>query len=291
MKHAYLIMAHDQFYALKELVSVLDDPRNDIFIHFDKKVKNIPEDALLSRKKGNGKLVVLGPKKRINVIWGDVSQIKAEYALLRCAYEFGEKWGKYDYYHIISGTHFPLKSNDELHRWFDSCNGACVLRPVPLEEEEIQMRFGLYHFFMKHLISKNKFVNKAYHLGWRAMLSIQKRLGIKRDTSFIKGKASQWCSLNEEAVSLLLKNEKIALKQFRRSFCCDEFFVRSLIEDSGIPIIYDDRICYVDFVWTTPKYFTEGDFQMLMETGALFFRKMSDSNLGLAKMIEQRIKQ
>ena len=259
---------------------MLDDPRNDIYIHFDKIVKVFPEISTRFSK-----LEVL--KNRVNVIWGDVSQIRAEYALFRASFQKG----KYTYYHLISGTHFPLKSNDDLHRWFDSCNGACVLRQVPLDEEEIQMRFGLYHFFMRHLISKNKFVNKAYHLGWRAMLSIQKRLGIKRDTSFIKGKASQWCSLNEDAVSLLLKNEKIAEKQFRRSFCCDEFFVCSMIEDSGIPIIYDNRICYVDFVWTTPKYFTEDDFQMLMDTGAFFFRKMSDSNLGLAKKIEQRIKQ
>ena len=34
MKHAYLIMAHNQFLTLKELVSVLDDSRNDIYVHF-----------------------------------------------------------------------------------------------------------------------------------------------------------------------------------------------------------------------------------------------------------------
>ena len=289
MKHAYLIMAHDQFNALKELVNVLDDPRNDIYIHFDKKVKDVPESALLSRKKGNGKLVVLGPKSRVNVIWGDVSQIKAEYALLKCAYEFGEKWGKYDYYHIISGTHFPLKSNDDLNAWFEERNGSSILRHVELTEEEIQMRFGLYHYFLKHLVDKRRFINKMYHLGWRLVLGVQKKLGIKRDTTFIKGKASQWCSLTDDAVKLLLTKEKEALRHFRRSFCCDEFFVLSVLEGSGLPYIFDDRICYVEFVNTTPKVFKEEDCGYLMDSGALFFRKMYDSNIGLAKKIEERI--
>ena len=278
MKHAYLIMAHDQFLSLKELVSFLDDARNDIYIHYDKKVQELP--AISTRF---SRLVVLD--NRVNVVWGDVSQIKAEYALFKASFEEG----KYSYYHLISGTHFPLKSNDGLHKWFDACNGACVLKPVPLNDEEIQMRFGRYHYFLRHLISKNRFVNKAYHLGWRTVLSIQKSLDIKRDTSFIKGKASQWCSLNENAVKLLLQKEDYALKKFRRSFCCDEFFVRALIDGTGIPVVYNDNICYVAFVRTTPKYFTESDCQMLMDTGALFFRKMSDSNLGLAKKIENKI--
>lgn len=276
MKHAYLIMAHNQFLTLQELIRVLDDERNDIYVHFDKKVKTLP-DLQASRSR----LVIV--KERVNVIWGDVSQIRAEYALYKAAFSPGT----YSYYHLISGVHFPLISNDGLHRWFDECQGACILREEPVTEKEIHIRFGKYHFFLKHLISRNKFVNKAYHLGWRVVLKLQKIFGITRDVSFIKGKASQWCSLSEEAVSILLANEKNSLKRFRRSFCCDEFFVRSLLEGTAIPIRYDDRILYVDFVHTTPRYFTEADYPVLAASGALFFRKMSDNNLALAKRIEE----
>ena len=40
-KHAYLIIAHNQFALLKELLKSIDDERNDIYIHIDKKIKNI----------------------------------------------------------------------------------------------------------------------------------------------------------------------------------------------------------------------------------------------------------
>jgi hypothetical protein len=36
MKHAYLIIVHHEFEVLKLLLQALDDPCNDIYIHFDK---------------------------------------------------------------------------------------------------------------------------------------------------------------------------------------------------------------------------------------------------------------
>ena len=39
-KHAYLIMAHNNFGILEKLLMLLDDQRNDIYIHIDKKVKD-----------------------------------------------------------------------------------------------------------------------------------------------------------------------------------------------------------------------------------------------------------
>lgn len=37
-KHAYLIMAHDKPRQLEILLSLLDDPRNDIYLHLDSRL-------------------------------------------------------------------------------------------------------------------------------------------------------------------------------------------------------------------------------------------------------------
>jgi len=37
MKHAYCIMAHGNWTTLQKLVDCLDDERNDVYIHVDKK--------------------------------------------------------------------------------------------------------------------------------------------------------------------------------------------------------------------------------------------------------------
>ena len=39
MRHAFLILAHNEFQILKILLSMLDDGRNDIYLHIDKKGK------------------------------------------------------------------------------------------------------------------------------------------------------------------------------------------------------------------------------------------------------------
>ena len=43
-KHAYLIMVHNQPDLLKKLVTLLDDERNDIYIHADIKMNNFQEN-------------------------------------------------------------------------------------------------------------------------------------------------------------------------------------------------------------------------------------------------------
>ena len=44
MKHAYLIIAHNNFYILEKLIKLIDDKRNDIYIHIDKKIRNFDFD-------------------------------------------------------------------------------------------------------------------------------------------------------------------------------------------------------------------------------------------------------
>lgn len=41
MKHAYLIMVHGNFKILKVLLRLIDDERNDIYVHVDKKCGEI----------------------------------------------------------------------------------------------------------------------------------------------------------------------------------------------------------------------------------------------------------
>lgn len=99
-KHAYLIIAHNEYEILKKLIKVLDDERNDIYIHIDKKSKSF--------KKLKTELVSCYSNifftKRINVTWGGDSQIKCELLLLEEAFKIG-----YEYYHLISGVDFPNK--------------------------------------------------------------------------------------------------------------------------------------------------------------------------------------
>lgn len=115
-KHVYLIIAHNEFEILKILLSMLDDERNDIYLHFDKKVDNI-DINIEELQLRNSKLFILD--ERIDVRWGDLSQIKTELLLFEAAYNNGE----YAYYHLLSGVDLPIKTQDYIHQFFNDNNG------------------------------------------------------------------------------------------------------------------------------------------------------------------------
>src|SRR5574344_2790870 len=95
MKHAYLIIAHNEFDVLQQLIAALDHERNDIYLHIDKKVKSIPSMSVRYAK-----LFVVD--QRVDVRWGDVSQIESEYVLFEQAFDNPENYTRYI---LISGTH------------------------------------------------------------------------------------------------------------------------------------------------------------------------------------------
>lgn len=63
MKHAFLIIAHNNFEQLQLLVSLLDDVCNDIYVHIDKKTKELPNLHV-----NEAELIIL--KKRIDIKGG-----------------------------------------------------------------------------------------------------------------------------------------------------------------------------------------------------------------------------
>lgn len=79
-KHAYLIIAHNEFAILEKLITILDAEYNDFYIHIDKKVKDYDFDRL---KKNVNKSQIYISQKRINVHWGGYSQIETELLLMQ----------------------------------------------------------------------------------------------------------------------------------------------------------------------------------------------------------------
>ena len=99
-KHAFLIIAHNDFPLLQKLITLLDDPCNDIYLHIDKKAdkSNIPDFSTKHSK--------LQTIPSITVNWGGHSQIFCELNLLKCATQ-----NVYYYYHLLSGADLPIKNN------------------------------------------------------------------------------------------------------------------------------------------------------------------------------------
>lgn len=269
-RHAYLIIAHHQFELLKKLIMLLDDKRNDIYIHVDKNAKNFDKDLLYQAAEFSKIYFV----KRVKIAWGGYSQIKCELELLKSAVK-----GNYQYYHLISGVDLPIKTNDEIHAFFDENNGSEFIH---FDSEEVDKsvfdRLNIYHFLQEH--RKNRILNKLED----KFLYIQRRLKINRlkKEDLLIQKGANWFSITDKLAKYVVSRERQIQSLFRYSICCDEVFLQTLIVNSDyeqnlyIKEKNDNYIgCmrYIDWKRGNPYVFKKDDYDKLIDSPYLFARK------------------
>lgn len=243
------------------LVGAIDDERTDIYIHIDRK-SDIPIPATVHSRLS----AIAG---RIDVRWGHRSQIEAEYALFETAFTPG----LYDYYHLISGTHFPLKPIGEILRQFDSGRGRSVLPAADHSETEIHDKLGCYNIGVRHLRSRNRMLARASRILWRAGLALQRPLHL-RDYSYFHEKCANWVSLNEADMLTVIRAKETTLRRMKHTFCGDEIFIPAILHEAGSDYDISDRLLFTDFTADGPRVLTEADFDRLSDSGALFARKL-----------------
>ena len=213
-RHAYLILAHKNFGQLRKLIMLLDDPRNDIFVHVDKKAAFDPSGWTDVCR--HSRLVFL--RDRIHVSWGGVSIMRAELALLKEATSAGH----YSYCHLLSGMDLPIKDQDTIHAFFEENDGKEFLNYWNFKKTT-RSRFHYYTLFPE---GAGKFwTNLANNI----FKGLQMAVGYKinRDVDFRF--ASQWFSITDALARYVLSKEDWLEKVFRHTNTCDEIFLATLV--------------------------------------------------------------
>lgn len=266
MRHAWLIIAHNEFEVLQRLVSLLDDERSDFFLHFDAKVKELPT---IEVKKG--RLFVL--ENRVDVRWGSVSQIETELVLFEAALN----QGPYTHYHILSGTHLPLKPIDELLTFYDSHAGESIARFWAEDAGDTDFKLHRYHFPLRHYKYGSPFQRRLCQLTWQGVIKVQKILGVRHFKIAQFYKTDNWLSVSEDACRSLVENKDDILEKYRWSFCGDEYFVATELKEKGFPLFDCQNLLYVEFQYDTPKTFPLSVYPELQKTGFLWARKFTNA--------------
>lgn len=222
-KHAYLIMAHNDFGVLAEILKELDNERNDIFLHIDVKASNYSEDSLKSCVT-KGKLYFV---PRMNVNWGGYSQIACELHLM----EQAKKEGEYQYYHLLTGATFPIKTQSEILEFFDSHNGYEFIGFN--YQKDFSERVQKYNVFNETGKSDTK-IKEIKSFCRNKFRGLQKKLNYiyppARGINFKKGFV--YWSLTHDAVKYILSKKAYIEKVFKHSFCGDELFIQTILYNS-----------------------------------------------------------
>lgn len=285
IKHAFLILAHTEFDILRMLVSRLDDRRNDIYVHFDRKVQEPP--VLHTEQAG---LTIL--ENRIDVHWGAPSMLEAEFALFGTA----QARGPYQYYHLLSGVDLPLKNQDDIHWFFDKYNGKEFIGYTLTDmTPEFVRKVRRWHLFPEDYKSRD-LLKRALRAGF---LRLQEVLGIYRNEDIDFKKGSQWVSVTEGMALWFVNHRKWAQRVFRNTFCPDELLFQTLAWMSpfrrDLYNTTDDATgCMRAIGWRKPekdgnpwmlKDWSAEDYETLKDSPALFARKFNSSDPEFLKKI------
>jgi len=283
MKIAYLILAHSDPIHLGRLVDALDSGCNKFFIHIDGKVAVAPFRQAVAHSKN-----CLFTKKRVVVKWGGFGMVAATLSLIR---EAVAQTPQSDYFVLLSGSDYPIKSNEQINEFFERHPGRPYLKYTRIADcPFLQDRIRRYHF---------------PDMPWRPRVFLENAFGrLLPKRRFIKGLdpyfGSQWWALTPDCIEHVLRfvdNSPSFVRYFRYSGIPDETFFHTIVlnnaelrekTDTRVefvkwPKLKDpvpeagEHIKYID--WSLdrekPAILGEWDFEALSETPMLFARKMS----------------
>lgn len=265
-KHAYLIMAHNKFDQLAVLIDLIDDERNDIYLHIDKKAKGFHKKAFSTK---HSRLIFI---KRRSVIWGGDSMIKCEMALFERAAQ-----GHYAYYHLLSGVDLPIKTQDEIHAFFKENEGKSFINidQNAMSNREFTRRVDWYHLFQNWIGRSYSFLACRLRGLQERLIAHQMKHGKKRKEIIPLYKGANWISITDEMIQYVLSQKNLIKKQFYFSHCADEVFLQSVAMSSP----YRESIiqnCKREIDWARggPYTFRKEDVPMLLASDNLFARKL-----------------
>lgn len=278
-RHAYLIIAFNNWPILEKLIRLLDHERNDIYIHINSKIRDFDFDYF----QGLAKKSKVYYTERFNTEWGTPRLMVAQMYFLQMAHGIEN----YQYYHVLSGACLPLKTQDEIHKFFDENDGKEFVHftcPPPLERR-IYDRYAYDHRFHKH-IRENSILKRVLfgvileniYIGVQKLFKVDRQKNNPYQLCF----GSSWFSITDEFAFYILEHWDYLLNSFKHTFAPDEIYVQTLAYNSKFKerLYYgkmDDNYIacmrYIDWKKGNPYSFTINDYDELMNSGCLFARK------------------
>lgn len=273
MRHAYLIIVHNQFNILIKLVKLLDHKDNDIYIHIDSKadLRSFSKEDCI--KQVNFSKITFVPS--MSVCWGGDSQIICELRLLEYAAQ-----NHYDYYHLLSGVCLPLKTQNQIHEFFEKNQGTEFVHfdtKVPNNNSE---RYN-YYYFQNYKIPFIKRINRLVFL-FQEKFSL-----VRKDRQYNHYKGANWFSITDKLAQYVVSQKDNILKEYKYTWCCDEVFLQTLVMNSefcnnltecAFDNDYHSCLRYIDWNRGKPYTFTSDDFEELINSDYLFARKFTSNN-------------
>ena len=226
MKKAYLITAYDQPLMLKRLVSALNTKGVFFFVHIDAKSDIAPFCEAVKDIKN------LQFVERTKVNWMGFSQIQSILTLMSQASNFQS----FDYYSLISGSDYPIKSNEYIINFFEG-NKTEYINYWKLTDRPSWLNKIEYYYLTDFLPIRNYYPKLTLRgLYWRMFYrSIKYFPKRKILNNIIPYGGSDWWSLTHECVRFILdyaNNNPEFMKFYKYTLSPSDMFFQTIVMNS-----------------------------------------------------------
>jgi hypothetical protein len=263
MKLAYLVLAHHQPEHVARLVNRLLHRDAHVFLHVDAKVDIRPFQAAIGSL-GNAwtSTHLHFSSSRISVGYMAFSTVEATLSLMRQA----SQAGPFDYYSLLSGADYPIKSSSAIAETLGSGNREYIVYWKLADRPSWQHKIEYYYVgdlipirstHRPKRLAPHTWARSFPYLYWKAFRRVRDQLPKRRypfrDLEPYGG--SQWWSLSGAAVRYILDfvSERPEVCRFYRyTHCPDELFFQTVLLNSHLA---DRAVNYADYLaWseTTP---------------------------------------
>jgi len=294
MTIAYLIFAYKNPQLINRAIRVLTNEQCDFFVHIDRK-SNIND---FSRIQGQNVFLM---QKRIPVYWAEFSGVEAILLLIRQALAHART---YDYFVLLSGSEYPLRSARYIHAFFEQHQGLEFISTVRMPNEDAgkpisridTMRFPSSQPF-------RRFVGRALA-----------RVGLARrdHKAYLRGlepySGNTWWALTRDAchhISQFADHNPYLESYFRNVFAPEEIFFHTILGNSPFRSRVRRNLIYEDWSERGPRpqmiderhvaFFKSREKicadDIYGEGELLFARKFSDDGLLLVDSLDEMIGQ
>jgi hypothetical protein len=286
MRLAYIISAYKLPDQLVDLIKSINNKKAFIIVHIDKRTQNNYVDYVINELKEFDNIVFL---KRHKCYWGDYGHVKATIKAIRYLVE---NKIKFDYFNVITGQDYPIKSQEYIEKFFKNKNKSYMeYFSLPTKKwkngmdriELLHFQFGPRRVIVPREISK--LIRSNFH-----------KLNVYNQKNFKFYGGSGYFSLSEKHTKFIydfLNKNRDYEKFFKTTFISDEIFFQTILLNSKYnKEIINNNLRLID--WNGPidfpKIFTSKDLVEIKRSKAIFARKFDISrDKNILKMIKNNV--
>ena len=288
MKKAFIILAHKNPVQLQRLVDSLSDGDSTFFIHLDKKT-DVSAFRHLAQHNTH-----IASVKSVATSWADFSLVQATLNGMKAV---AEHPFQFDFVSLISGQHYPIKSNEYINDFLKDTSHRSFLEYSEIPNyERWKVRGGLYRL-------------DKYFLGMRydQRMTAKAMNFIASYTSFLKRSfpahmtpyaGSQWWTMDNYTLRYVMnfvKNNKPYVDYHKRIFAQDELFFHNIHlnadDDIVLSGITNNNLLYMnwpDLDHAHPELLGVKDADKIVVSDALLARKFDmDFDAAILDIIDE----